>query len=403
MSGIDLKKQFEAAVNPPEGWQGDLFFYNRLGQKIRYGHAPAQGDKKGTIVLTHGYGEHIDLYHETIKRYQKMGYEVWAMDWQGHGKSERDNPANPLLPSTKSMMRQVRDLDYFVNNLVKTRHDPHTPLIMSTHSMGGHIGLLYLKKYPGVFDGAVMSAPMFDIYRLGLDSWARPGIRGIFNAAATGITLPLSRIGKVVEWFTGENPGWKDIKLNLRDTFVPSVDELQSILPHIGSRIAHVFKQPTTLRGQFRELVRELTPDAALGRPTFGWIASAYNTIVPSMKDSFLKSIKTPILIASAEHEDLVDNEAHKRAAGLMPNAQHVTIAGAGHGLWFEDDGPYDTWWGHITSFVGKLKPINPHESDNDAAVANIVEGENVEKTLRGRIVSAPRCPICPPDGPRPV
>ncbi len=363
MGTIDLKKHFDAAVNPPEGWQGDLYFHNRLGQKIRYGHAPARGTRRGTVVLTHGYAEHIDLYHETIKRYQAMGYEVWAMDWQGHGKSERDDPAHPLRPGTRGLMRLAGDLDFFVHNIVKAHHDPATPLMLSTHSMGGHISLLYLKKHPGIFDAAVMSAPMYDIFRLGLGRWARPAIRFIFNAAAA---------------------------MGLRDVGVPTVDELKAIFPRIGAAIASIFKSPSTLRGELREMMKDLTPDAKLGRPTFGWIAAAYNTIVPSTTEEFLKSIKTPVLIASAEKEDLVDNGAHKRAAEIMPNARHVTIEGARHGLWFEDDGPFEAWWSHIAHFTAQV--------EQTVARGTVPSDFDMEKTLRGRIVTAHRCPVCPED-----
>lgn len=383
MSQTDLKKIWKSVVSPPQGWQGDLYFYNRLNQKIRYGYAPANGDKKGTIVLTHGYAEHIDLYYEAIKKYQDMGYEVWALDWQGHGMSERDDPDRPAKPSTRGMMRHVKDLDFFVNNLVKTQHDPNTPLVMSTHSMGGHIGLLYMKKFPGVFDGAVLSAPMFDIHRLGLGRWSRPFIRTLFNVA--------SMIG-------------------FRDVHVPTTESLLKPFGKTGQFLKRVFSRPSTLRGEFRELMKELTPDAHLERPTFGWVAETFNTVIPSMEEDFLASIKTPVLIGSADEEDLVDNDAHIRAAGIMPYATRVKIDNAGHGLWFEDEKSHDAWWTHITKFLENLKALNPHERDNDDTVNNIVAGKNIEKTLRGRTIFAKRCPAdrCDiklpdePDGPNP-
>lgn len=377
MGAIDLKKAWETAVKPPEGWRGDLFFYNREGQKIRYGYAPALGEKKGAIVLTHGYAEHIDLYYETIKKYQQMGYEVWGMDWRGQGLSDRDDPDNPLKPGAQSLMRHVEDLDYFVRNLVKPCHDPAQPLVMSTHSMGGHIALLYLKQHPGVFDAAILSAPMLDIYRLGLGNWARPIIRGIFNAASA---------------------------LGYRDTHVPSTDELWAIFGKVGNRLSNTFKQPATLRGEFRELVKDLQPDARLGRPTFGWVAAAYKTIDISLRKDFLKSIDTPILIGSAENEDLVDNNAHKRAAALMPNAEHVLIAGAAHGLWFENDGPFKSWWGHITGFLERLGA--PARKQDPAAESQIARRDAAKTLHEGtdgfRRAADPASPGAP-DGPRPA
>lgn len=386
MSSIDLKKVWKSVVEPPQGWQGDLYFYNQPGQKIRYGFAPAQGNKRGTIVLAHGYGEHIDLYYETIKKYQGEGFEVWAMDWQGHGKSERDDPDHPLKPGSKGMMHHVDDLDFFIKNLVKSRHDPKTPLILNAHSMGGHIGLLYLKKFPDVFDGAVLSAPMFDIFRFGMGKWTRPFVRGIFNAACA---------------------------FGLADKHVPTQESLLEKLGYAGKFLKNVFIRPTSFRGELRELMKELAPDAALGRPTFGWVRAVFQTIIPSMKEDFLKAVKTPVLIGSAGHEDLVDNAAHKLAAKFMPHARHVTIADAGHGIWFEDDAPYWEWWNHVTSFVNDLTPRQPQNQDGSPARSKIVIGAELAKALRQKPAetkgdAAPDTDIKPPgrpgdkDGPRP-
>src|SRR5262249_47516518 len=149
------------------------YFINQFKNRLRYGYAPAHGtDKKGTVILTHGYGEFIELYYQAIQEYQHMGFDVWAMDFYGFGKSGRDDPKNPHRPSTKGLLRNARDLDFFVHHIVRRVSDK--PLIMSTHSMGGHIGLLYLERHQGVFDTAIMSSLMFDIFRFGLPWYTRP-------------------------------------------------------------------------------------------------------------------------------------------------------------------------------------------------------------------------------------
>lgn len=346
MSGQTLQNIWENAVYPPPYWTGDLSFTNLKGQKIRYGYAPALGEQKGTIVLTHGYAESIDLYYETIKKYQSLGYEVWGMDWQGHGKSERSDPRHPLIPSDEGMGRHIDDLNFFVNNIVKPRSRNDRPLIMSTHSMGGHIGLLYLKMHPHDFDGAVMSAPMFDIYRLGLGTWARPGVRLLFNTASA---------------------------LGYEKTPVPTLENLTSSLGRAGRVVESLLKQDMSPRGEIRSMLKELSPQAQLGRPTFGWIANAYNTIVPSLSEDFLQQIETPVLIGSASYDDLVDNAAHKRAAEHMPNATNVYIPEADHGLWFEDDGAYDLWWSHIENFLGAIRP--EPKSENGPALLSYHQG----------------------------
>ena len=337
-----LKEYFDKAAIPPPGWRDDLYFYNAARQKIRYGFAPAQtSDKRGAMVLTLGYGEHIDLYHEAIKRYQDMGYDVWAMDWDGQGKSGRANPDAPLKPHADGMRRHVRDLDFFVRNVVQKDRD--SPLILTANSMGGHVGLLYLKEHPGVFTAAVLSAPMFDIYRVGLSHPFRPVLKFIFNAAC---------------------------KLGFAEAHAPGGQGMLEKIGRISRRLRGFPEKPENVREAWNRTLREKHPDAALGRPTFAWLVAAYETIEVSMSRAFLKSIRTPVLIASAEYDDLVANDSHKHAAKELPDARHVTIKGAEHGLWFEDDDRYEALWGHISDFLDAKNP--PAPGPNVTASANL-------------------------------
>jgi len=321
---INLKEHFDAAAYRPPGWR-EGYFSNQYHNQLRYGFAPAAGtEKKGTVVMTHGYGEFIELYYQAIQEYQKMGFDVWMMDFYGFGKSGRDDPKNPHRPSAKGMLRHVRDLDFFVNNVVE--RVPGKPLVMSGHSMGGHIGLLYLERHKSVFDAAIMSSPMFDIYRLGMPIIARPFIRMMFNIAS---------------------------KIGLRDKVVPASPALWSKLNGLGNIVADV--PMNSLRETFNQMMRLTLPEARVDRPTFGWISATFNTVVRSMRSDALKKVDIPVLIGSAGIETLVDVSAHERAARLMPKATLVKLPTAHHGLWFEDDKNYGEWIGNVRQFLHKL------------------------------------------------
>jgi len=320
---LSLKQKFNWAACQPVGWRED-FFTNDYDHRLRYGFAPATTpEKQGTVILTHGYGEFIDLYYESIREYQKMGFDVWAMDFYGFGKSGRDDPKNPHTPSTKGMLRHVRDLDFFVNNIVE--RVPDKPLLMSTHSMGGHIGLMYLQKHPDQFDGAVMSAPMFDIFRFDLPKFFRPFVRGIFNVASA---------------------------LGLRETPVPAAPAFFNKVTHAGDAILN---SKAGMRETFNKMMRAALPDTKVDRPTFGWIAKAFNTIAHSTTNAALSSVKIPMLIGSAGIESLIDNKTLEKAARLMGDATLVKLPTAQHGLWFEDNGNYDLWLKNVKAFTGRV------------------------------------------------
>ncbi|MGZ9109039.1 MAG: alpha/beta fold hydrolase [Micavibrio sp.] len=321
---LNLTQTFNRIDYQPPGWR-DGYFTNQYNHRLHYGFAPsAAAEKRGTVVLTHGYGEFIDLYYLAIKEYQKMGYDVWAMDFYGFGKSGRDDPANPHTPSTKGMLRHVNDLDFFARNVVE--RVPGKPMIMSTHSMGGHIGMMHLQRHPGVFDGAVMSAPLLDVYRLGLPSFFRPIVRTFFNIASA---------------------------LGLRDREVPASSALWNKI----NRASDTLKDSNNggLREAFNIMMRGAVPDARVNRPTFGWVAKIFNTIARSNSDEALRSVKVPVLIGSAGYETLVDNGAHEKAAQLMGNTTLVKLPTAQHGLWFEGDKNYNLWLKNVQAFTGRL------------------------------------------------
>ena len=338
----NLRERFNILAAPPAGWR-ESYFRNNDGQNIRYGYAPSTDTKKGTILLTHGYGESTDIYFETIKEYQKRGYDIWAMDWAGMGKSDSDSPHAKKRPAPKDFSRHVYDMDTFINTVVK--RDASKPFLMSTHSFGGHIGLLYLEKHKKTFDGAIMSAPMFDLTRAGLPPLFRKPIRFLFNV--------LSKAG-------------------LKDTPIPTTYQLLGRADNKDENIVDIKinkKTPESLRADWKQLSRKWNPDTELERPTFGWVAVAYDTIETSLMPDSLKEIETPILIGSAGYEDLVDNRAHKKVANTLGDkATLVKIEDANHNLFHDTDKVHKEWWNHISSFLKKTEGTNPLISVKKAA-----------------------------------
>jgi lysophospholipase len=318
-----LKEAFDSAPYLPAGWR-EGFFTNQFHHQLRYGFVPAMGpEKKGTIILTHGYGEFIELYFQVMQEYQAMGFDIWAMDFYGFGKSGRDDPRFPHRPSARGMLRHVKDLDFFIHHIIKPVSGK--PIIMSTHSMGGHIGLLYLQRHRHIFAGAIMSSPMFDIFRFDMPLSMRPLFRLLFKVASI---------------------------IGLRNVQVPATPMLWGKITRIGSKLVD---SPNGLRAAYNEMMRDAVPEAIVHRPTFGWVSTAYNTIVHSTTDRALRSVTIPVLIGCAGIENLVDISAEERAARLMPNATLVKLPTAHHSIWFENDENYAIWIDAVRKFIHNL------------------------------------------------
>ncbi|MBX7231695.1 MAG: lysophospholipase [Bdellovibrionales bacterium] len=113
---------------------------------------------RGTLLLTHGLGEHTDCYQAVAKTLNQEGWEVYGWDLRGHGRSEGKRGF------VKNFNDYVADLKAFFEYVLQKRTTPEKPLVMFGHSMGGLITTLFALNEEGPKpDGLVLSAPAFGI------------------------------------------------------------------------------------------------------------------------------------------------------------------------------------------------------------------------------------------------
>jgi lysophospholipase len=98
----------------------------------------------------------------------------------------------------------------------------------------------------------------------------------------------------------------------------------------------------------------EKEPKLALAGPTIGWAASAADVMAGFQKAGALKHLTMPVLVATAEEEKLVDNEAHARVAALLTNATHIIIPGAMHEIMMETDDRQKPFWDAFDALLGR-------------------------------------------------
>lgn len=297
----------------PKNWQED-YFTNQQGKKIRYGHVKPEGEVKGTVIITTGYADFIESYHETVHEYLDRGYDVWMMDWAGQGGSEKKRGADV---KAQVLEDHVRDLRQFRHQVVQAEKDK--PIFMSTHSMGGQIGLQYMQRHPEDFDFAVLAAPLVDFRLKGI---ARSLLQAAFRSAVSlglgdqtikggrrGITRQIRAERKKLR---KEDP----VRMDLHRTF---------------------FLMNQQLRAE---------------DPTFGLIDSLFEATARLNEEIVLRGIKTPVLFGVAGNDDLVDNDAILRAAEYLPNARHAVIPNATHDMWRERLQYRLEWWSHVDRFL---------------------------------------------------
>jgi lysophospholipase len=178
------------------------------------------------------------------------------------------------------------------------------PLVMLSHSMGGHIGLRYLHAHGDRFAGSAMSAPMFAIR---LTPTPEPVARMLCAAAI--------RLGSATRYA----PGQRDFAL---DRYVFARNRLTSSRERYAA---------------LRQCVAA-TPELALGGVTYGWLGAALRSLALTRRTGYLETIKTPILICQAGAERIVSNRAQVEAVRRLPNGRLIVFPGARHELLLERD-----------------------------------------------------------------
>jgi long-chain acyl-CoA synthetase len=103
------------------------------------------------VVLVHGLGGHSGLFTNVIDYLVPQGYEVYALDLRGHGRS----PGQRGHINAWGEFRE--DLQAFINQIRAQRS--RCPIILWGHSLGGTIALDYALRSPEQLQGLIVTAP----------------------------------------------------------------------------------------------------------------------------------------------------------------------------------------------------------------------------------------------------
>jgi acylglycerol lipase len=113
---------------------------------------PPDGAIRGSILITHGMGEHAGRYDHVIHRLNAIGLRVFTWDLRGHGRSgggRGDVGGYPLL---------VDDL-LEIWGLASSEAAAGGPMFLYGHSMGGQITLNFAVRHRPEAAGLVITSP----------------------------------------------------------------------------------------------------------------------------------------------------------------------------------------------------------------------------------------------------
>lgn len=107
---------------------------------------------KGVVIIVHGLAEHSGRYAHVATFLVDNGYDVFALDHLGHGKSDGERCF------VKTFADYMEPLHALVMR-VKQEYNGK-PVHMLGHSLGGLIANIYLLQYQNELSSAVLSSPL---------------------------------------------------------------------------------------------------------------------------------------------------------------------------------------------------------------------------------------------------
>jgi len=174
---------------------------------------------RALVQIVHGVAEHAERYAPFAEKLVAHGFEVFADDHRGHGRTAGSNPGN--MGAANALERVCQDV------VQLSRHAraefPGLPLVLFGHSMGSLISQLILPAHGELYDAVVLSGspdfddlvqarPMIDmaVAQAGRDAPATELQAGMFGAFLEGIDEPrtpfdwLSRDAKEVDKYVAD-------------------------------------------------------------------------------------------------------------------------------------------------------------------------------------------------------
>ena len=121
------------------------------GTKLRLVDWATEGPR-GTVLIVHGLGEHIDRYGHVAEWLASRGFRVVGYDQRGHGQSEG---MRGLIPTRDALFDDLA----LVIDAVRPAHGP---LILFAHSMGGAIAALFVARARRPVDALILSSPALE-------------------------------------------------------------------------------------------------------------------------------------------------------------------------------------------------------------------------------------------------
>jgi len=137
----------------------EFSFISDDGKSIHVYHWIPKSPPKACILLAHGLGEHAARYERFATALGAAGYEVWAPDHRGHGKTAAESELG-WLANSDGFRRVVDDMKGLADRIHTER--PGKKLFLFGHSWGSFLSQGYITEYASGLAGCILSGTAGD-------------------------------------------------------------------------------------------------------------------------------------------------------------------------------------------------------------------------------------------------
>lgn len=288
----------------PDGWQTGTLI-NSNAEKLSYGFVARHEKPVKNIIIATGLSEFQQKYFETIRWFDRHGYNVYIMDWYGQGESDRYFADAPDKRHSRGLVRDGDDLLFFRDRVVPD----NAPAVILSHSMGALPSLLAIRSFPQMFSGISMIAPF-----LGFEHPLAKGREAILEK------IPVNRYTE--KWLGEYIPGG--------GPWCPRTDPAKKNPPD--------FFSSDPVRNRLHDQWMTAHPELRIGDVTRRFIREAAVTHMVLRREGVLESIRQPVQIFTAGREKIVSNTAIFNAVSRFPSIHHELVHDASHEILLERD-----------------------------------------------------------------
>jgi len=129
------------------------------GKSVHVYHWSPEADARACVLVAHGMAEHAARYARFAESLTQAGYEVWAPDHRGHGKTASEGELG-WLADRDGFRRVVEDLHGLALRIKSDR--PGKKLFLFGHSWGSFLSQGYISLYGSELSGCILSGTAGD-------------------------------------------------------------------------------------------------------------------------------------------------------------------------------------------------------------------------------------------------